>query len=63
MKRYHYDLIEKTIVIVEIEANSRDEADSQVEDMLNSVDMDWGIGGMETEYIYRGEEYMKDKNA
>jgi len=63
MKRYHYDLIEKTIVIVEIEANSREEADSQVEDMMNSVDMDWGMGEMETEYIYRGEEYLENKNA
>ena len=63
MKRYYFDLIEKTVVTVEIEANGRDEAESQVEDMMNSVDMDWGMGGMETEYIYRGEEYLENKNA
>jgi hypothetical protein len=55
MPKYEYFLIEKTVVTVEIEAKDQDEANNMVEDMLDTGDIDWGIGGMETGYEFNGE--------
>jgi hypothetical protein len=56
MPKYQYFLIEKTVLSVEIEAEDRDDADKQVEDLLDEADMDWGMGDMEVTYEYNGEE-------
>ena len=55
MPKYEYFLIEKTVVTVEIEAKDRDEANNMVVDMLDTGDIDWEIGGMETGYEFNGE--------
>lgn len=57
MPSYEYYLIEKTVLSVVIEAEDRDDANKQVEDLLDEADMDWGMGDMEVTYEYNGEEY------
>ena len=55
MPSYEYYLIEKTVLSVVIEAKDQDEANQQVEDMLYQSDIDWGMGEMETDYLFNGE--------
>jgi hypothetical protein len=55
MPSYEYYLIEKTVLSVVIEAEDRDDANKQVEDLLYEADMDWGMGDMETSYEFNGE--------
>jgi hypothetical protein len=55
MPSYEYYLIEKTVLSVVIEAEDRDEADQKVEDMLYQSDIDWGMGEMETDYVFNEE--------
>ena len=55
MPSYEYYLIEKTVLSVVVEAEDRDEANQQIEDMLFSADIDWGMGEMETDYLFNGE--------
>lgn len=55
MPSYEYYLIEKTVLPVVVEARNREEANQQVEDMLYQSDIDWGIGEMETDYLFNGE--------
>jgi hypothetical protein len=55
MPSYEYYLIEKTVLSVVIEAEDRDDANQQVEDMLFGADIDWGMGDMETSYEFNGE--------
>jgi len=55
MPSYEYYLIEKTVLSVVIEAEDRDDANQQVEDMLFGADIDWGMGDMETTYEFNGE--------
>ena len=56
MTKYHYDLIEETILSVEIEANNIDEANDKAEELIVGGDLDWGMGGMDVRYELRGEE-------
>lgn len=56
MTKYHYNLIEETILSVEIEAHNIDEANEKAEDMICGGDLDWGMGGMDVRYELRGEE-------
>ena len=41
MPKYSYNLIEETILTVEIDAESREEADGKAEDMIYGGDLDW----------------------
>jgi len=56
MTKYYYNLIEETVLEVEIDAESREEADGKAEDMICGGDLDWGMGGMDVRYELRGEE-------
>ena len=56
MPKYTYNLIEETILYVEIDAESREEADGKAEDMIYGGDLDWGMGGMDVRYELIGEE-------
>jgi hypothetical protein len=55
MPSYEYYLIEKTVLSVVIDAEDKDQADQQVEDMLYQSDIDWGMGDMETSFEFNGE--------
>ena len=55
MPSYEYYLIEKTVLSVVIDAEDKDQADQQVQDMLYQSDLDWGRGEMETDYMFNGE--------
>ena len=55
MPSYEYYLIEKTVLSVVVEAKNQEEANQQVEDMLYQSDIDWGMGEMETDYLFNGE--------
>ena len=56
MPKYHYNLIEETILSVEIEADNIDEANDKAEELIVGGDLDWGMGGMDVRYEFRGEE-------
>ena len=56
MPKYHYHLIEETILTVEIDAQSREEADGKAEDLICGGDLDWGMGGMDVRYELIREE-------
>ena len=56
MPKYHYNLIEETILSVEIEADNLKEADEKAEELIVGGDLDWGMGGMDVRYELRGEE-------
>ena len=55
MPSYEYYLIEKTILSVVVEANNREEANQQIDDMLFSANIDWSMGDMEIDYEFNGE--------
>ena len=55
MPSFEYYLIEKTVLSVVIDAEDKDQADQQVQDMLYQSDIDWGMGEMETDYMFNGE--------
>ena len=55
MKMFEYYLTEKTVRCVVIEANSQDEADEQVEELIYGGDFDWGQGEMDYDYQCNGE--------
>jgi hypothetical protein len=55
MPSYEYYLIEKTVLSVVVEAEDRDEANQQIEDMLFSADIDWSMGDMEIDYEFNEE--------
>ena len=56
MPKYTYNLIEETILEVEIDAESREEADGKAENMIYGGDLDWGMGSMGVRYELIGEE-------
>ena len=56
MPKYHYDLIEETILSVEIEADNIEEADEKAEELIVGGDLDWGMGGMDVGYELIREE-------
>ena len=56
MPKYGYWLIEKTTIYHEVEAKDKDEADWKVEEYLADGDIDWGVGDMEVDYEFDGEE-------
>ena len=56
MAKYNYWLVEKTTLRHTVDADSRDDADAIIEDFLNSGEIDWGLGDMETYYAFDGEE-------
>ena len=56
MTKYHYDLIEETILSVEIEADNIDEANDKAEELIGGGDLDWGMGGMDVRYELIREE-------
>ena len=56
MPKYTYNLIEETILCVEIDAESSEEADGKAENMIYGVDLDWGMGSMGVRYELIGEE-------
>jgi hypothetical protein len=55
MPKYGYWLIEKTTVYHEVEADEKVFADEMVDSYLNSGEIDWGLGDMETTYEFDGE--------
>ena len=56
MPKYSYNLIEETILTVEIDAESREEADGKAEDMIYGGYLDWGMGSMGVRYELIREE-------
>ena len=56
MPKYYYNLIEETVLEVEIDAESREEADDKAEELISQGDLDWGMGGMDVRYELIREE-------
>jgi len=56
MPKYHYNLIEETILSVEIEADNIEEADEKAGELIAGGNLDWGMGGMDVGYELIREE-------
>ena len=52
---FEYYLIEKTVRCIIIEAKDEEDAENQVIDLMDSGDIDWGLGDMEYDYQFNGE--------
>jgi len=60
MKRYEYFVIQKETLIVGIEANSREEADEQLETMMDENDLSWNFADIEVYSEFNGEEEVQN---
>ena len=60
MKRYEYFVIQKETLIVGIEANSREEADEQLETMMDENDLSWNFADIEVYFEFNGEEEVQN---
>ena len=55
MKRYEFFVVQKETLIVGIEANSREEAENQLETMMDENDLNWNYADLEVYSEYNGE--------
>ena len=55
MKRYEFFVVQKETLIVGIEANSREEAENQLETMMDENDLNWNYADLEVYFEYDGE--------
>ena len=55
MKRYEFFVVQKETLIVGIEANSRKEAENQLEIMMDENDLNWNYADLEVYSEYNGE--------
>ena len=56
MKRYEFFVVQKETLIVGIEANSREEAENQLETMMDENDLNWNYADLEVYSEYNGEQ-------
>ena len=56
MTRYEFFAVEKQTLIVGIEANSKEEAEEQMQQMLDDNDLEWGFADVEIYSEYNGEQ-------
>jgi len=56
MTRYEFFAVEKQTLIVGIEANSKEEAEEQMQQMLDDNDLEWGFADIEIYSEYNGEQ-------
>lgn len=55
MKRYEFFVIQKETLIVGIEAESREDAEAQLETMMDENDLNWNYADLEVYSEYNGE--------